>query len=134
MDPQTKDLILNWLRQAGEAIKHGAQFVVDQTPLVIQEKIAFARAENTIWLLVSLLLFLYVVGMLYNFVRIAKKYKDTTSLYSGVDFAFATTSAISGGVAVVIACVTFTNTISPFLKVWFAPRVYILEWILGGLK
>ena len=131
MDPQTKALILEWLQQVGDAVKTGAAFVAEQTPLVIQEKITFARAEYTAWMLLCVILLVYVAVAATRATTLANRIDKTDS--SG-DLMQCVIFVLSGIASLIISLTILNTTTSTFFKVWFAPRVYILEWIMSGLK
>lgn len=121
MDEQTKQLILGWLQQVGAALKTAGEFVVEQTPLVIQEKILFARVEAAVYLLLGLTLLGLMVWVWRQVPRVRDDFLEVVISVGGL------VSGIAG-------CILISEHLSPFLKVWFAPRVYILEWIVDGLR
>lgn len=119
---QVSELLRALLAFAGDA----KQFASDQIPPLIQEKIAFGRVTETVYLVVFMLL---VVGSVMMFVKSVRVLNDDDCPSDGW------IGGIIGSVVVGVVC--FFVTLLQFNEtamVWFAPRLYIIEWLKGIIK
>lgn len=131
MNEQLQKEITQWLMSLRDQIDNGVNFAIEQAPLVVQDKVRLGRIEETIYLLFFLVLL--VVGA----VTIAKlipayQREDWPKDRDGdLAFPYRTLYAVPAVVVGTIGtCVQAHSTIT----VWFAPRIYILEWLRGLLS
>jgi hypothetical protein len=54
MNPELQKELAQWLASLRETVGNGMNFVIEQAPLVVQEKITFGRAYETTWFIVAL--------------------------------------------------------------------------------
>lgn len=109
--------VVEWLR---EVVPKGKDFVVDQTPAVIQEIVTRAIALSGLGLFFGLVL--GAVGII--FIRIAINYKPRDKWdESGIGYWF-------GGIIPSIAGVILTSIFSyKLVYVLSAPKLFILEYL-----
>lgn len=120
MDTQLQQQLADYLKLILETIKTGSTFVAGQVPLVVQEKITYGRAEETITLVILIVL----VYLSYRTVRWGMDQNDEMSVVA----------CVVGGIGILLFTVLALIELDFVLKVWFAPRLYIIEWIVSLLK
>lgn len=128
MNEQLQAQLAEYLKAIATAAQSGAGFVMEQAPLVVQEKIAYGRALET----TTFALLLIVAACWYRIARwgIAKaaadKHFDHPGFILSAVFGCAGTAGFTA-----MACFGVLPTV---LMVWFAPRLYILEWAIRMVK
>jgi hypothetical protein len=110
--------LLKWAQETKDV-------VVEQAPLVVREAIAYGRALET-WELTGLLILL---GLYVWCVRWFRRHEWFDTDFEEPPIAHIFTGV--GGFALVLA---FSSQMPDVLKVWFAPRLYVLEWAAQLLK
>lgn len=134
MNDQLQAQIAEYLKAILATAKDGAAFVADQAPLVVQEKIAYGRAYETTFI-VLFMLGIVVGGTLA--VRAARRLPayEALSYHEKDGQCFAIFPPLIGGGAMALwGVMGFGMNIGTTLQVWFAPRLYILEWALSLVK
>lgn len=121
MNEELQKQLAALLAQLMTAANDAAKFAGDQIPPLIQEKIAFGRAWETITLA------MVIVGLAvggYWLKRFWKFARDTPDddWVSGAMF------STLGFLIAVGVCI---DRMHQTLLVWFAPRLYIVEWLKG---
>jgi hypothetical protein len=126
-----KQQLLTMLQGLAEAAKTGTSWVTGQIPPLVYEKIAFGRAwESVLFLLfVSAAIALYTLstktwGIVWNYTP--KRYSD-----DAVGWGFAAFFCSAGFILCTIAAMIQLREV---VLVWFAPRLYIVEWLLSLVK
>jgi len=116
-----KSRAIELMDYATEAIKSGADFAGDQAPKLVSEVIAYGRAYWTVMVVIGLV---FLIGGGTATIRRSKAWYDWSCSHDCPHFGFfvAIPSIIAG------VCIFFAN-LDAFLKVWFAPRLYVIEWI-----
>jgi hypothetical protein len=122
MNEQLQKELAAWLSKLREAADTGGSFVLDQAPAIVQEKIAYGRATETLWCVVGVLLLL----LAYWFSKRAMRWFDEME---GNPFGF-----IGAGVFAFFGVILTLIHVDAALKVWFAPRLYVIEWLSELLK
>lgn len=131
MDPKLQQQLAEYLKEFVGAVKAGGEFALQQAPLVVQEKIAYGRASTAITLLMSIAILGAVarsapaVGRL---ITAADRDGDAAKMAGAV---IATVVMLVAGF---VSAIVFFGTYEDALKVWFAPRLYILEWVASLVK
>jgi len=123
VDPELQKQLAELLRALLANAQDAATWAKAEIPLLVQEKIAFGRA----WETTGLVLFLVGVGGLALAWRKWNAHQfDDDDDKVGVAVALTFASIVMG---------TFTGSqLHDTLLVWFAPRLYILEWLIGMVK
>lgn len=106
------------LAKLTDATTNAAVWAQAQAGPLVQEKIAFGRAQSTAAIGLSVIFMLAAIVLLIRASR--REWMDT-----GSGFAHLIIGAVSGMVGVIV-CSVWTEE---FLLVWFAPRLYIVEWL-----
>ena len=110
------EAILIWLEQA---IQTTGDFLSEQTPLVILETLAYYRAYYT-----TILVFESLIGIVCVIWAIRKsEYYIKWMLKEECPHPF-----IVVWILAAVGCITAVSDISRTMKVWFAPRLFLLEW------
>jgi hypothetical protein len=125
MDEQLQKQLAGYLDSIATAAKTGSQFVIEQTPLVVQEKVTYGRAIETFTLAALLLAIVFCVWV----VRVGLRSRDEYGVTEG-----GVAAVIAGVIVGGIACVSAVVQADAVLMVWVAPRLYILEWAMSLLK
>lgn len=125
MNEATQKQILEWFQQIAEGVKQGAQFIGDQAPLVVQEKIRYEIWSNFPFVFLCAACFVGLWIGLVKFWRAAKKDKSG-ELWPIWWFV----AVIGNGVIGTFLLSSINDVLLPLI----APRVYILQWIMKGLK
>lgn len=120
MDPAVQE----YLKAILSTAQSGAAFVKEQAPLVVQELISYGRAIETIWFV--LVVFITTPTIYFSIKRWDSLWKTTIE-----DDVPAIILPIVGLVA---STVFLWNAIRDVTLVWFAPRLYVLEWAIGLTK
>ena len=110
------DAIHSWAQGAGE-------FVAEQAPLVAWETVAYGRAVNTLGVVIGLLLMLTLPLFLWCLLRSVKDQESEVKLAAAIATGFMALAGTIGGGA------TLYETLPDMLKSWFAPRLYVLEYV-----
>lgn len=140
MNPELQKQLAEMLAKLMDATQNAATWTSGQIPLLVQEKIAYGRASETAWMVV------FVVGVV-GFGLTAKRrvpvwtaaladerdmcrtsnrgYDEAVVNKTVVTFMIACGSLL----AAVLCLVAFLANINNFMLVWFAPRLYIVEWL-----
>jgi len=120
MDPVLQQQLAEYLKSIATTAQAGAAFVVEQAPLVVQEKIAYGRAVET----VALLAWLVGVVVCARSGRAAWAAAEKDD-YDNPFYIFGGLAAVIG---LVVSVLFVFGQFAAVAKVWFAPRLYILEW------
>ena len=134
MNDETKQLLGEYLKRLLEAAETGVDFAAEQIPLVIQEKLTFDLAVAEVWMVVAVLsMVVFTITARWSLKKYkASKhpYKDHIQQYGVAEWLFATIPSI---ILVAVMVPVFLANLFTVLKISFAPRLYILEWLRGML-
>ena len=117
MSEDMQKQLAEYLKDFVGAIKAGGEFAMQQAPMVVQEKIAFGRAQESIELAACVLV---LVGLTVMLVQLYKEADDCL--------------VIPVGVLTLLAVGVTAINVPDVLQVWLAPRLYILEWAASLLR
>lgn len=129
MNPELQKELLSWLQALKEAVGTGAAFAAQQIPQVLWEKILLDRVYYTtlvfLFLLAgTLILFKGRKGILAWGERHADESDGLTWLASYLALV----------VSAVIPLLVFLANGYDLAMVWFAPRLYLIEWLKEMVK
>lgn len=131
MNDHLQQELAAWLSRLREATDAGASFALEQAPLIVQEKVAYGRVVLTSWtvlLLAASMLSAYVVW----------RHIRTAQVKRGEDYDFIDDThpgvIIPFSIATALTLATGLGVATDAAQVWFAPRLYVLEWLAGLLK
>lgn len=123
MDPELTKQLQQLLAALLANAQDAATWAKAELPLLVKEKIAFGRAWDSALLVVLLLVSIFVV-----------KAWNRWSAYEANDVFNKGALAIPMGIATVLWLGMCVAQLHDVLLVWFAPRLYIVEWLIGMLK
>ena len=115
------------LGQIQSSVVQGSDFVLSQLPDVAQQYIIWGRAKETIHLLIGVALAAYCWPALFRNIKAAQEAHYSKD---GQYFLAAIFCAIFG----LFGAITMIGSISAFLMVWFAPKIYLLKGLAVLLK
>lgn len=122
--------VLKWLLQWAQSTQ---EFVLAQAPLIVQEAIRFGRASET-WDVAAGAVSL-AIGLVLVFRSMIPFMSDANEARYVTGHSVLLTIRTFGGIAMsFIGLMAVLTNISPLLKVWFAPRIYLLEWVAQLIK
>lgn len=121
MDEQMKERLAESMDKVLGYVEQGADFAVEQAPLVAQEIVTWGIAEGVISVVVATPLLCVVVFVLK---RIWTRKEDRH--FDEIDAAFATFFTLLAGV---LPAILFCTGLFQAAKALLAPRLYILEQI-----
>jgi hypothetical protein len=134
MNPEIQKELLSWLQGLKGLVESGAAFAKEQIPQVLWEKILLDRVYLTILVVFGLLLIIGVpiafhkvfTRLINKFSEIHKKdrYGDDGHIIAGL-----IVTCITGAVGFLTGFILFFDNLYTCLNVWFAPRLYLIEWI-----
>lgn len=131
MNEQLQKELVAWLAGLREQVGAGLNFVIEQAPLVVREKVALGRAVETTWLLlaVAIALTLFVAGVRFRQVRANR---DRTEKSDGLNaYECLTAASYVSFIAFGLACAAACSQAESVYLVWLAPRVYIINWLVS---
>jgi hypothetical protein len=120
MDPALQQQLADLLHKLAAATENAATWTAAQAGPLIQEKIMLGRVEHTVQLV------LIVAGLSYvgRGFRYCQRQNWDVEAHSEI-----IPLSIFGAVAVAFLAAALLAAGHGFLAVWFAPRLYILEWL-----
>lgn len=135
---QLTDQVAKLLGDLRTMLEQGGQFIIDQAPPLAREIVAFGRAYETAEMVVCLCF----VGWL---ARFWSKHGPAMVHYLATEKKNGYDEVPKGGVWRVVALVTHAVAVPvtvvitvcqsrDFMLAWFAPRLYILEYVMAALR
>lgn len=124
--PQVSEQAAKLLEDLRGLLEKGGQFVMEQAPPLAKEIIAYGRAYHTIVLLLS------VATAITCWVMLSRRGKAWIEWCNDNDcphIGFFVT-IIPG----IVSTIATLFSIEGVCKVWFAPRLYLLDYIMSALK
>lgn len=121
------------LKLITDSLEQGKDFVLEQAPDVVQQLIMLKRIEYSVYaVLAGLLLAAAVTFILWSIPHVKKEYENfACSEWLPV---WALSSMLSGGL-VLLATISLVDGVLPvLLKVWLAPKVFLLEYLASIIK
>lgn len=145
MNPELQKELAAWLIKLKDAADAGASFALEQAPLIVQEKVAYGRISAIVWVLIPLVLAplaVFAAARLAHRVSALsiqreelKRGGQWTQALEIIDEQIpAAVAAALCGIGGFVFTLTAFAQIDEAIKVWFAPRLYVAEWLAGLLK
>lgn len=129
MTPDLQKALADWLATLLDAAKSGAALTQDQLPIIIQQKLAFGLWVTALWAGLGVFFLLLSTGLLFYTRKSMLEVKDDYHTRRRMqDWCI----VISISLVLVGFPMALLNT-STLLKIYFAPNLYILEWLRGLL-
>lgn len=113
VNPEIQKELLAWLTGVRELAAQGKDFVLAQAPLVVREAIAYGRAVETWYVVISL------IGLVVCY-RVALK------VHRSDDHEMLPLPIIGCIAALTGLCLNVPD----MLMAWFAPRIYLINWLM----
>jgi hypothetical protein len=126
MNPELQKELATWLMNLREAADAGASFVLEQAPLIVQEKVAYGRVMHTASVVAFLLLAVAATYVALRFYKAGQE-DDWENILHVLGFMLA-------AIAVPASFASAIESFGPCVMAWFAPRLYVLEWLAGIVK
>lgn len=129
VEVETRNRLGNLIENILNHLDKGADFIIRETPLMIQDLIMCKRIEHTFYVGAGLLFLLMTILIVYKIAKKAQKAKaaDIEGTYIGITW-------LSGFLGFFISFSLIIVNVDTFIKIWFAPKIYLLEYIKGLLK
>jgi hypothetical protein len=122
MDDQMKTTLAEYMKKMLTAIETGANFAADQIPLIVQEKLAFDFWWSMVWVVVAVIGFIFGIWLIRDGIKLYK-IDQHNDMVDGHFF---------GGLILLAAgSIIGLMNIYYVLKISLAPRLYIIDWLLG---
>lgn len=131
MNDELQKQLAAYMQTIAAAAGDGTSFVLAQAPLVVQEKILFARIENAVFLV------LFGCGAIWFARHMRVFHAQTKKSESSYDVYFEKRGGLASigcGAASAVCVLLGAMCLSEGLKAWFAPRLFIVEWALSFLQ
>jgi hypothetical protein len=151
MSPELQQQLTQYLALLLDAVRTGVAFTQEQVPLIIQEKIFLARLQHTTWLVVGVVMTFLLVHFVKTaflrgfeadaeWTRYTRAYEEanvnvrkTLTHTAGAKWAQTWMNILPGLVCLMGPFMIMTH-LTMCYQVWFAPRLYILEWLIQVVK
>lgn len=124
INEEVKDRIIQYLTSLESVIKSSGDFVVEQTPIVIQEYITYNRAYSTSAFIVGVILIISGIISANNGIKIGIKEENPRCI----------PFILLGVISIFIGAVWSSSNFDNMLKSWTAPRVLVIEEINSLIK
>jgi len=121
MKPDVEEKLVDMLNWVEGALKTGSDFMVEQTPLYIQELLAYNFWISLVWFILSLVVF---IGCIFGGYRCKKCKNPDEELFF---------------VIMILSVPLFISTFGMYentdwFKIKVAPRVYVVDYLRTELK
>lgn len=133
MEEETTDQLTRFMDNLNSAMEGGADFILEQAPLVIQEIVIWGRIEHTAWVVLSMAMMTAAVLFLKKKVMPYCAAVEDAPYGNNQEFCYVA-SFLVFAIVMVICATTFAINLTPCLKAWFAPRLYVIEYIADALR
>ncbi len=123
MDEEIKNKMMDLLTWAEGAAKTGSDFIVEQTPLYIQELLVYNFWTSLIWFIIS---FLFLIGSIYATYKSVKWMCESDNSEGFPLLLFLLMPLVLS------VCGMADNT--DWIKIKLTPRVYIVDYLREQIK
>lgn len=129
-DAELRREMAGWLSDIRENAGQARNFVLDQAPLVVRDLVAMGRAESTLWLLGWIASLVIAGCLLRRTIRLVRlNWEDADEPTMALCcLALVWLAAWVFASAVGIAC-----CLHDFVTAWFAPRIFVIEYVADML-
>lgn len=121
----TKEQLNQLLSLITESLSQGKDFVLEQAPLIAQEIVQYGRVTKpitTVACAIAVIFCFVIINRGFKTIKNAGKYEDC-EIFKGSCY------IVSGGLTGGCFIVGFCQSLQECILVWFAPRLYIIEYI-----
>lgn len=129
--PELTEQVAALLEYVGSAVERTDSFVVEQTPLVVQDLVAFGRVYSASLLLVSVAGIVLCIVLFKTAMQKYRKFNDADfdSAEEAVLISAVVFLLCGSALLLAFSLVVFCTNLDSLTKSWFAPRLYILDYI-----
>ena len=124
MNTETDKQIAEILKKGLEVAEKSGNFVIEQAPDLVKQLITYKTIEASIYVLIEITLIYLIV----RYIKYLHKKNNEDSDFI-VDNEFHITGMIITLIMGIILFFVFINDISDLIKLIFAPKIYLLEYI-----
>lgn len=128
MNPEFQKELLGWLQGLRQVLETGATLAKEQIPLILWEKIAVDRIYYT-----SLVLFFVAIALVFRLYDKRVWAWANRAAYNSDGFSYPIGVVTIAGPKLVALLVLMVNSYT-LATVWFAPRLYLIEWVKEMLQ
>lgn len=114
--PKTDDVVAQILQKAIDAATSTGDFIAGQIPDLVKQLLLFSEVESGLLTLFGFSLILFSVFLVYKIWKLVKEDGDYFPLMLIL-------TMIS-----IIGCIVFFSNICDFIKIWLAPKLWLLEY------
>lgn len=130
MNPEIQKELLSWLQGLRQLVESGAAFAKDQIPQVLWEKILLDRVYYTV------LEGLFATVLVTSIVALLRKWghkwaEEESDASEGFSWAVVIAPKVIG---LLLGIIVVFGNLYPFRTVWFAPRIYLIDWLKELVK
>ena len=130
MNTELQRQLTDMLSKLLSAIESGATWTGEQIPLLVQEKILLGRVSLTFWVITGIVVALYALPYAARQFKLAAEIiKESGTRYFADEEVTAVARGIGGGLVGGTGVIVALANIESAFTVWFAPRLYIIEWL-----
>jgi hypothetical protein len=125
VNEQLQKELAAWLATMRESAEGIGNFALEQAPLLVQEKVLYGRVSALVWVSVAASLAICMAVVMRRHILAVKARR-------GERYDFLDTEPgilISCGAVGIASAIGTLIWIQELLMVWFAPRLYIAEWL-----
>lgn len=134
MEEEVNKALADLLTMFVQGVEGAVEFGKQEVPEVVEQLLVFKTAEFTITLVTLFFLFLASVRLQYNLWQGYKKASadhERRMRDEEIPYMF---GVIGGILPTSVFLIGFTKNVTPTLKVWLAPKVYLLEYAAQLIK
>lgn len=106
-------------------LEKGNQFVLEEAPPLAKEIVTYGRVVHILWIIIALMIAFSVYKLA---PKVKEAWKDLDNVFMGVG------GLIYCGGGTIVSVVMILCNVESAVKVWFAPRLYLLDYVLSALK
>lgn len=128
MNEQLQNTINSILQKAIEAATNGAEFLKGEIPEVVQQLLTWKMTEAMLNIGISLLVYAITAIILYKWWKSFRIRHRERCCHTGEDGALWAITCILGIVEFIVFLVFTCGNAFDMLKIWIAPKVYLLEY------
>ena len=126
MNEQLQEQMAQILEVVKTSVTQTSGFVIEQMPLIVQELLLYKRISYTMGFITPLLIIILVVFIWKKYILTNKKVMRKGEDFNGLIFL----TAIMVIPSIMVMFINFLNMI----RVWVAPRVFLIEYVSGLIK
>lgn len=127
MNEEAKKVAIEYIQKLLGLVEKGADFAGEQIPLVLQEIVGYGRAYETAICVIFGLLTILTPWIMYLGLKKADHLEKCGNKNDADGVAILT--MVVGVIVLLPSLITFFTTIDDCLKAWFAPRLYVIEYL-----